>query len=44
MQVYSRLDGLQSLMSLSVDTNILVYALNKDSDVHEPARGFAPGL
>lgn len=31
-------------MSLSVDTNILVYALNRDSDVHEPARSFLESL
>ena len=31
-------------MSLSVDTNILVYALNEDSDVHEQARGFLESL
>ena len=29
-------------MSLPVDRNILVYALDKDSDVDEPARRFAP--
>lgn len=31
-------------MSLSVDTNILVYALNEDSEVHEPARSFLESL
>ena len=31
-------------MALSVDTNILVYALNQDSDVHELARGFLESL
>ncbi len=31
-------------MSLSVDTNIIVYALNQDSDVHEPARRFLESL
>lgn len=27
-------------LALSIDTNIFVYALNKDSDVHEQARSF----
>lgn len=31
-------------MSLSVDTNILVYALNENSDVHGPARSFLESL
>lgn len=31
-------------MSLSVDTNIFVYALNRNSDVHEPARSFLESL
>jgi uncharacterized protein len=31
-------------MSLSVDTNIFVYALNRNSDVHEPARRFLESL
>ncbi|MFW6312882.1 MAG: TA system VapC family ribonuclease toxin [Spirochaetota bacterium] len=31
-------------MPLSIDTNILVYALNEDSDVHEPARSFLESL
>jgi len=31
-------------MSLSVDTSILVYALNEDSDVHEQARSFLESL
>jgi uncharacterized protein len=29
---------------LSVDTNILVYAFNQDSDVHDIARSFVSGL
>jgi uncharacterized protein len=31
-------------MSLSVDTNIFVYALNRNSDAHEPARSFLQSL
>ena len=31
-------------MSLSVDTNIFVYALNRNSDVYEPARSFLESL
>ena len=31
-------------MALSVDTNIVVYSLNRDSDVHQPARAFMEEL
>ena len=31
-------------MAVSVDTNIFVYALNRNSDVHEPARRFLESL
>ena len=32
------------LSGISVDTNIIVYSLNKDSDEHERARGFLEKL